>query len=221
MKASILYLTIFILSGALSAENVDPYEVGEQFGYSENTGWLNAEPNTGDGMQVECDKVTGFVWGENIGWINLHCENNGTCGTVSYGVVNDGAGNLSGFGWAENVGWINFDPDVPGDTTNQYQVSIDEDGKLSGWAWGENIGWIHFDETKSWERAGLHRHAGRSDKLCLVLASIGKYPGKPGRNRSCGYERFLNLQFVLAGLLSGWLAVEINFVLYFPVTNFK
>jgi hypothetical protein len=124
-------------------ENIDPYEEGNQYAYGENTGWLNAEPDTGDGMQVESDKVTGWIWGENIGWINLNCENNGTCGTVSFGVINDGSDNLSGYAWAENVGWINFNP-TGGD------VMIDSDGYLDGWAWGENIGWIHFDKIQSW-----------------------------------------------------------------------
>jgi hypothetical protein len=150
MKEIIAILIMFVSTTIASAENIDPYEADEQYSYSENTGWLNAEPNTGDGMQVASDKVTGWVWGENIGWINLHCENNSTCGTISYGVVNDGIGNLSGMAWAENVGWINFDPDVPGDMANQYKVTIGGDGLLSGWAWGENIGWIHFDEAESW-----------------------------------------------------------------------
>ena len=149
MKRMLLMIGL-VCSMAAFAENVDPYDANAQYGYSENTGWLNAEPNSGDGMQIASDKVTGWVWGENIGWINLHCENNGTCATVDYGVLNDGAGNLFGFAWAENVGWINFDPEVtgPGDA---YQVQIDTDGYLSGWAWGENIGWIHFDEEKSWD----------------------------------------------------------------------
>jgi len=146
------YFFLIILAPVLVcfAENVDPYDTNAQYGYSENTGWLNAEPNTGDGMQITSDKVTGWIWGENIGWINLSCENNSTCGSVDFSVVNDGVGNLSGYAWAENVGWINFDPDVPGDTTNQYKVSIDENGYMSGWAWGENIGWINFDEIKTW-----------------------------------------------------------------------
>ena len=143
-------IVLMLITVIATAENVDSYDVGEQYGWSENTGWLNTEPSVGDGMQVASDKVTGWVWGENIGWINLHCENNGTCGTASYGVVNDGVGNLSGYAWAENVGWINFDPDVPGDTANQYKVTIDGDDKLNGWAWAENIGWVRFDAAESW-----------------------------------------------------------------------
>ncbi len=130
----------------LYAENIDPYDDGSQYAYGENIGWVNFEPNvTGPnvGAQVGGDGVTGFVWAENIGWISLSCENTNSCGSVDYGVVNDGAGNLSGYAWAENVGWINFDPNVPGDA-NHYGVAIDEDGNFDGWAYGENIGWIHF-----------------------------------------------------------------------------
>ena len=89
------------------------------------------------------DKLTGFIWAENIGWISLSCENTSSCGTVNFGVTNDGAGNLSGFAWGENVGWINFDPNVSGDS-NDYGVTVDSDGVFDGWAWAENIGWVNF-----------------------------------------------------------------------------
>lgn len=135
-------LLVWIISPAL-AENIDPYEGDLQYAYGENVGWLNFEPSTGGGAQVDSDKLTGYVWAENIGWINLSCENNSTCATASYGVVNDGSGNLSGYAWGENVGWINFAPVVSGDPTD-HGVKIDGDGNFSGWAWGENIGWVNF-----------------------------------------------------------------------------
>lgn len=136
------FILILLATGTLAmAENIDPYDAGEQFAYGENVGWLNFEPAMA-GIHVYADRVEGFVWGQNIGWINLSP-------TLYGGIANDGAGNLSGFAWAENAGWINFDPAVGGDTANLYKVSIDGDGFLSGWAWGENIGWIHFDETQS------------------------------------------------------------------------
>jgi hypothetical protein len=141
---------ILIAGLTATAENIDPYKSGAQYGWSENAGWLNAEPAVGSGMHVESDRVTGWVWGENIGWINLHCVNNGTCKAVNFGVVNDG-GLLSGFAWGENVGWINFDPVVPLEPRyNPYCVRIDADGFLNGWAWGENIGWIRFDKSQAW-----------------------------------------------------------------------
>jgi hypothetical protein len=57
-----------------AAENIDPYGTGAQYGWSENTGWMNFQPSQGPGVQVEGGTLSGFVWGENIGWINL-CAN--------------------------------------------------------------------------------------------------------------------------------------------------
>ncbi len=137
----------------LFAENIDPYDTDAQYGWSENTGWVNLEPGTGGGVQAvsRSARLLGYAWCENIGWINFSCDNDGSCGTVNFGVYNNSEGNLSGYAWAENVGWINFDPYYPGETRdNPCKVSIDSEGYLDGWAWGENIGWIQFDKTQGW-----------------------------------------------------------------------
>lgn len=134
-------LSIVLLDGLTFAENIDPDNDGSQYSYGENVGWLNAEPSGdgGPGVIVSDSLQTGYIWGENIGWVSLSCLNNtGICRTLSYGVLNDGAGNLSGYAWGENVGWINFAPTGGG-------VTVDPaTGKFSGTAWGENIGWITF-----------------------------------------------------------------------------
>jgi len=148
-RVGIVAAIVLIAVASSWAENVDPHEDGRRYGWAENMGWLNFEPSEGPGVQVAGEKLVGFVWGENIGWINLSCETTGSCGTVDFGVVNDGQGRLSGFAWAENVGWINFNPQVPGDSTH-YGVTIDEQGRFNGRAWGENIGWIRFDAPRSW-----------------------------------------------------------------------
>ncbi len=143
-------LAVFALPMSLaSGENIDPSEDNSQYAYGVNVGWLNFDPITGDGVQVASNRLTGWVWGENIGWISLSCENTSSCKRVSYGVANDGNGNLSGFAWGENVGWINFDPRVLGDRTD-YGVIIDADGNFDGWAWGESTGWIRFDSSKTY-----------------------------------------------------------------------
>lgn len=130
------------------AENIDPYNDDSQYAYGENVGWMNFEPNTGDGVQVAFDKLTGFIWAENIGWISMSCENTSSCATVSFGVTNDGSGNLSGYAWAENVGWISFScNNTSYCSTVNYGVTIDADGNFDGWAYGENIGWIHLAST--------------------------------------------------------------------------
>ena len=136
MKKIIAILTILLSLECSIAENIDPYNDNMQYAWSENTGWLNFEPDTGNGVQVQRDSLTGFIWSENIGWINLS--------PMAYGgVFNDGNGNLSGYAWSENVGWINFNPVVAGDPTD-YGVKIDIDGTFFGYAWSENIGWINF-----------------------------------------------------------------------------
>ena len=148
LEASILAAFLVLCPGNLCAENIDPYEDGSQYAYGENVGWMNFEPNTGDGVQVASDKLTGFIWAENIGWVSMSCENTSSCGTVSYGVTNDGSGSLSGYAWAENVGWVSFSCDNTSSCgTVDYGVTIDDDGNFDGWAYAENIGWIHLQST--------------------------------------------------------------------------
>ncbi|MHC4499394.1 MAG: hypothetical protein ACYS21_09820, partial [Planctomycetota bacterium] len=60
------------------AENIDPNNDGSQYGYGESISWVNFEPNLAEpnvGGTVSDEKMTGFVWAENIGWISLSCEN--------------------------------------------------------------------------------------------------------------------------------------------------
>jgi len=123
-------------------ENIDPGDVGAQWGWGENVGWFNFEPSEGGGVIVGDTTVTGLVWAENIGWINLGPFQNGG------GVTNDGTGKLGGWAWGENVGWISFSC-LNTDTcdTADYGVTINSDdgiGYFDGYAWGENIGWISF-----------------------------------------------------------------------------
>ncbi len=132
-------------AGISLAENIDPDGDGSQYAYGENVGWMNAEPNGdgGDGVQVSDYALTGWMWGENTGWISLSCQNTTSCATVDYGVSNDGCGNLAGYAWAENLGWINFSPSTSG-------VVIDpQTGDFSGRAWGENVGWVSFASAVS------------------------------------------------------------------------
>lgn len=59
------------------------------------------------------DKITGYAWSTNIGWVRMNCENtanDNTCGTVQYGVTADhDTGILSGYAWSSVVGWISFE----------------------------------------------------------------------------------------------------------------
>jgi hypothetical protein len=111
--AAVLAAMLCASFGALAAgENIDPGNDDHQYAWSENFGWVNAEPlgNAGPGVEVTDFQLTGWMWGENFGWLSLSCTNTASCGTASYGVSNDGSGVLSGFAWSENQGWINFKP---------------------------------------------------------------------------------------------------------------
>ncbi len=143
--------TPFLFRQIVFAENIDPATDGHQYAYGENVGWLNVEPSCSDGVEVDGFKLEGYIWAENIGWISLSCENTLSCGTVDYGITNDGVGNLSGYAWAENVGWISFScENTLSCGTVGYGVIIDPStGEFLDYAWGENIGWINFEYTIS------------------------------------------------------------------------
>ena len=118
-----------------------------KWAWGTNIGWINFNPTHGGGVTVYSDHLEGYAWAENVGWIRMGTYEAGGAHTYAndaadtYGVNNDGNGNLSGYAWGTNVGWINFNP-------SDSQVTIDPDtGKFDGYAWGENVGWIHFQNS--------------------------------------------------------------------------
>ena len=106
-------LLSLVVVGAALAGNIDPVN---KWAWGTNAGWINFAPEY-DGVTVYPDHLEGYAWGENIGWIRLGTYIGGGTHTYAndaastYGVNQDGAGNLSGYAWGTNVGWINFDPD--------------------------------------------------------------------------------------------------------------
>jgi len=148
--AAIFSVLLLLFCSDGYAENIDPNDDDTQYAYGENVGWLNAEPNGdgGDGVEVTDADLTGYIWVENIGWVSLSCENTSSCGTVDYGVANDGRGNLSGYAWGENVGWISFCCENTASCgTVNYGVKIYPSGQFRGYAWGENVGWVSLKST--------------------------------------------------------------------------
>jgi hypothetical protein len=133
----VLAVLLFIFRYAQAGSG---FTANHKWAISENAGWLNAS-TTAEKLVVSKDGVTGYLWGENIGWIKFDYDGMAGAANTSatdWGVVNDGCGNLSGYAWGENIGWVNFDP-------AHSQVVVDhETGSFSGYAWAENIGWIQF-----------------------------------------------------------------------------
>jgi hypothetical protein len=138
-----LALALLSVGVVLADGSIDPTN---KWAWGTNTGWLNFAPDNG-GVTVYSDHLEGYAWGENIGWLRLGTCTGGTPCTYAnnaantYGVNNDGVGNLSGYVWGANVGWINFAPDHGG-------VWVDPvAGDFEGYAWGENVGWINFQNA--------------------------------------------------------------------------
>lgn len=93
------------------------------------TSRINFLTTKGREVHVTNSVLTGDIWSEQMGWINLDPS--------KAGVTNDN-GVLSGYAWGENSGWINFNPSKGG-------VSINNTGEFTGHAWAQNYGWIKFD----------------------------------------------------------------------------
>ncbi len=183
---------IFLFAGGLAADNIDPDNLDEQYAWSENGGWINAEPQgpRGPGLVVNSTGVTGWAWAENLGWISFSCANTGSCARVDYGVTHDGKGGLGGYAWSENTGWISFSCKNTGTCSLvNYAAGIDPDtGQFSGRAWSENTGWINFDAffnagvVTSWRKGGcLCDLEPDGDVDGADLADYARHFGLPGR----------------------------------------
>ncbi|HLP84138.1 MAG TPA: hypothetical protein VK157_07295 [Phycisphaerales bacterium] len=153
-----LALTLIALSLAAPAFAQSAIDTTNKFSWSENCGWMNwrdaGNPQASAGVTIGPTGrfLAGFVWAENIGYINLGdgTPANGasyanTTGT-DFGVnidVNSGA--LTGLAWGENVGWINFSAGAQAGPLFAARISVDAPRRVHGYAWGENIGWINLD----------------------------------------------------------------------------
>ncbi|MDD5071379.1 MAG: hypothetical protein PHQ42_01445 [Patescibacteria group bacterium] len=147
LKENVIKYTVVILVIVLSTSqpvwaapgNSSDYSWAEKFGYIQWADGANFE-----GALVADDGLTGYLWSEKTGYISLSCSNTSSCGTVDYGISNDGDGNLTGYAWSEKLGWISFDDSS---VNNYYQVTIDENGNFSGYAWSEKAGYINMDDA--------------------------------------------------------------------------
>src|ERR1035437_8492336 len=107
-----------------------------------NVNWkptLNANTNGATAVSISDSAITGYLWGDEIGWINMQPTGSGV-------TVNPTTGALSGNAYANVGSWINFSPTTApgGDTVG---VIINSQGQFTGWAYvsGTNGGWMKFD----------------------------------------------------------------------------
>lgn len=149
----------------------------DKWSWGENCGWMDwfdaGSPAGSQGPRFQPEFASGFVWCENIGWINLGNGNpaNGVVYTNAsgndFGVNYDlQTGSLSGMAWGENVGWINF---AAGGMANPpHYARIDYvHQRLTGYVWGENIGWINLEDAARFVGvAGFPGPCGSADFNC-------------------------------------------------------
>jgi hypothetical protein len=120
--------SLFELSYASSTDGtIDPNNVGNQYAWSDNLGWINFGTGVGAGdIHITSAGITGHAWSDNYGWINM--------APTGAGVTFSTAGNLTGSAWGENTGYIDFSA-----------VSIDSVGLFMGTATGTIAGTINFN----------------------------------------------------------------------------
>jgi len=148
-----LLYCLFTLN-SVAEETVDPNQTGRQYAWSENGGWINAEPSGdgGPGLDFGTGVLKGWLWSENFGWISLNCTNTDSCATVDFRVSSKPVQaqpdhyTFSGYGWGENIGWVSFNCENTSNCTGaDYRVVATASGALSGYAWSENAGWLSFN----------------------------------------------------------------------------
>lgn len=95
--------------------------------------------------QAQGAPITGYLWSDTSGWVDLNCANSNACGPNSFGFSIASDGTLSGYAWAENIGWVSAQSgDLSGCPTSPCIAKIQSNGGLSGWLKAiaaDNKGW--------------------------------------------------------------------------------
>lgn len=178
-----LALAVAVAFGGDSAMAQTSVVPAHRYGWSENCGFLNwrdaGVPSGSAGATIGARFLSGWIWGENIGWINLGdgSPSNGDqysnpltgpiTGVPDFGVNRDPmTGRLTGYAWGENVGWLNFAGGASATPPNPARI---EPGaiRIRGYVWGENIGWINLDDAAVYVGVFCTADYNRSESLSV------------------------------------------------------
>lgn len=196
---------VLVVGGlATGTSNISPtnkWSWGENIGFMN---WRDAGTPTGDqGVEAMGNHLAGYVWCENIGWMNVGNGSGPYANTnnTNYG-VNVASGFLEGYAWTENAGWVNFEGGAMATPANPARI---ENGRLRGYAWGENIGWINLDDANVY--VGILCEADLNGDgvvdladLQLLLFGFGAGPGaqlSDGDVNGDGFTDLADLQLLL------------------------
>ncbi len=77
--------------------------------------------------------ITGYLWSDDIGWIDLNCINSGVCNSNPFGLSIASDGTISGDAWSDNLGWISANAsDLSGCPSAPCTASV-QGNAVSGW----------------------------------------------------------------------------------------
>ena len=124
------------------------------YAWSANLGWTNWRPSSGQGASIGEYVCSGYVYGGNVGWINLgngapangiqYQNNSGADWGVNYSPgAAPGVATLRGYAYGANIGWINFEA-VGNPSVNM------STGQLYGYAYSANCGWINLGNSTTY-----------------------------------------------------------------------
>lgn len=133
----------------LAAGNIDAVQKYSQFlnidldsnGTNDFVDW---DPAFG-GATVSDTGISGYIWGETVGWINLSPTNDPV--TLTCPASSGGPAYLGGYAWGQNTGWINFSP-TNATGANKPQINSST-GQISGDVWSQNYGWIQLSSPQT------------------------------------------------------------------------
>jgi Bacterial TSP3 repeat len=151
MKIRQLFISLLPLLSLAVANGQSTINDTYAFAWGGNIGWTNWKPDATNGVSVGEYICSGYVYGANVGWINLgsgspinhiqYQNNSATDFGLNYGVDPNqpGYGILRGYAYGANIGWIVFE--ASGNPRVRFS-----DGALDGYAYSANCGWINLGD---------------------------------------------------------------------------
>ena len=155
-------MVVLLLTGSTGLYAATTINSTNAFSWGANVGYLNWRPSAADGVNLGGFICQGYIYGANIGWINMgtgspvnHIQYQNDSAT-DFGVnftidpSNSAHGLLRGFAYGANIGWINFEnagnPYVILSNCTTANPATCGLSQLRGFVYSANAGWISLDD---------------------------------------------------------------------------
>ena len=163
-KTAVFIVALLVLVSAgktFAANNITSPQSYSQFLTTDldNSGtndFINWAPANG-GATVSDTGLSGTIWGETVGWINLAPTHDPVTVTCGAHPTTDPA-LLGGYAWGQNTGWINFAP-TRATGANRPQINP-VTGKITGTVWAQNYGYIQLSSLDVPSASGYNPSLG-------------------------------------------------------------